>query len=116
MSPHTREFLPEEAASLFAALGDPTRLSLLGRLQDGQPHAIVELTEGTGLTRQAISKHLGVLLDAGLVINQRAGRENHYLFHPEGIRNAQNYLQQASAQWDEAMLRLKAFVETDGAT
>lgn len=96
---------------MFAALGDITRLGLLARLQDGQTHAIVELTEGTGLSRQAISKHLAVLQDAGLVLHERVGRESRYLFHPEGMEQARTYLETASAQWDSAIRRLKAFVE-----
>lgn len=105
--------LTKEAAPVFAALGDSTRLGLLARLQDGQSHAIVELTEGTGLSRQAISKHLNILQDAGLVRQQRVGRESRYLFHPKGIERARTYLETASAQWDAAITRLKVFAEQD---
>lgn len=103
--------MPGDAVPVFAALGDPTRLALLARLQDGQPHAIVELTAGTGLSRQAISKHLAVLHDAGLVQSRRVGRESRYLYRPQGIEQARGYLAMASRQWDEAMDRLKSFVE-----
>lgn len=103
--------MPDDAASIFAALGDNTRLSLLTRLQDGHSHAIVELTDGTGLTRQAISKHLHILENAGLVISEKSGRESRYLFDADGIQKAQAYLDMASAQWDAAIMRLKDFVE-----
>lgn len=81
------------------------------RLQDGQSHAIVELTDGTGLTRQAISKHLHVLESAGLVISEKSGRESRYLFDAHGVQKARAYLDMASAQWDSAIMRLKDFVE-----
>ena len=100
-----------DAAMVFAALGDPTRLTLLGRLQDGRPHAIVELTDGTGLTRQAISKHLLVLQNAGLVVSKKHGRESRYTFDATGVQKARAYLDMALAQWDAAADRLKAFVE-----
>ncbi|MBU2099563.1 MAG: metalloregulator ArsR/SmtB family transcription factor [Gammaproteobacteria bacterium] len=103
--------MPDDAALIFAALGDNTRLGLLTRLQDGQPHAIVELTEGTGLTRQAVSKHLHILANAGLVVSRKTGRESRYVFDAHGIQKAQAYLDMASAQWDAAIMRLKNFVE-----
>ncbi len=103
----------QETAPVFAALGDSTRLALLARLQDGRAHAIVDLTEGSGLSRQAISKHLNVLQAAGLVRQQRVGRERRYLFHPKGIERARTYLETASAQWDAAITRLKLFAEQD---
>jgi DNA-binding transcriptional ArsR family regulator len=102
---------PDDAAIVFAALGDNTRLNLLARLRDGQSHAIVELTDGSGLTRQAISKHLHVLENAGLVISEKSGRESRYLFDASGVQKAQAYLDMASAQWDAAILRLKYFIE-----
>ncbi|MDO9519286.1 MAG: metalloregulator ArsR/SmtB family transcription factor [Pseudohongiella sp.] len=103
--------MPDDAAIIFAALGDNTRLNLLARLRDGQSHAIVELTDGTGLTRQAISKHLHVLENAGLVLSEKSGRESRYLFDAGGFQKAQAYLDMASAQWDAALLRLKDFIE-----
>ncbi|MDO8909908.1 MAG: metalloregulator ArsR/SmtB family transcription factor [Pseudohongiella sp.] len=103
--------MPDDAAIIFAALGDNTRLNLLARLRDGQSHAIVELTDGTGLTRQAISKHLHVLENAGLVLSEKSGRESRYLFDAGGFQKAQAYLDVASAQWDAALLRLKDFIE-----
>lgn len=96
---------------MFAALGDPTRLELLSRLQDGQAHAIVDLTDGSGLTRQAVTKHLQVLERARLVTSQREGRKTHYVFDGAGLNQARSYLEMASAQWDQAIERLRLFVE-----
>jgi DNA-binding transcriptional ArsR family regulator len=98
-------------ALLFSALGDETRLWLVERLAAGQPRSIAELTDGSQLTRQAITKHLRVLQDAGMVRSVRAGRESRFEFEPGSLAQAQAYLQQVSAQWDRTLGRLKAFVE-----
>ncbi len=98
-------------APVFAALGDRTRLMLVVRLSSGQPRSISQLTSGTRLTRQAITKHLRVLENAGLVHSIRSGRENLFEFNPRPIDNAKEYLEVVSAQWDEALARLKTFVE-----
>ena len=111
MSPRAAEFIPTAAAPVFAALGDPTRLGLLARLRDGQPRSIVELTEGVGLTRQGVSKHLRVLEDAGMVRSKRVGRESRFVFEPDGLAQARAHLERASQQWDRTLGRLKVFVE-----
>lgn len=100
-----------DAAPVFAALGDKMRLSLLSRLNDGQPRSVVQLTTGTGLTRQGVRKHLAVLEEAGLVAQERVGRESRFVYQPSGIEEAKQYLDRASAQWDAAVSRLKSFVE-----
>jgi DNA-binding transcriptional ArsR family regulator len=98
------------AAVLFAALGDATRLSLLRRLSDG-PLSITRLSHGTGVTRQAITKHLHTLGAAGLVRHARRGRERLWELDRKRLETAKRYLDQISAQWDQAIGRLKAFVE-----
>ena len=100
-------------ALIFAALGDETRLLVLARLSDGRPQSISRLTAGTSLTRQAVTKHLQVLANAGVVRNVRSGRENLFELKPQPIDEARNYLDQVSRQWDEALARLKAQVEKD---
>ena len=101
----------ERQASAFAALGDPTRLSLVGKLLDGQPRSIATLTDGSGVTRQAITKHLAVLEKAGLVWSLKAGRESLYELDPKPLESLQEYLASISAQWNKALHDLKAFVE-----
>jgi DNA-binding transcriptional ArsR family regulator len=96
---------------LFAALGDETRLSLVGKLSDGAPRSISRLAEGSRLTRQAITKHLRVLEGAGVVRSIRVGRENLFEFRAQPLREAGSYLQRVSEQWEEALGRLKALVE-----
>jgi DNA-binding transcriptional ArsR family regulator len=98
-------------ASVFAALGDETRLGLLARLASGEAQPIARLTEGTRLTRQAVTKHLRVLEDAGIVHSVKAGRESRFALDPRPIAGAQAYLERVSRQWDEALDRLKAMVE-----
>jgi DNA-binding transcriptional ArsR family regulator len=99
------------AAPLFAALGDETRLFIVARLSAGQPMSIVRLAAGTGVTRQAVTKHLRVLSSAGLVRDHRAGRERVWELEPEPLLEAQRSLARISAQWDEALARLKTLVE-----
>lgn len=98
-------------AVVFAALGDETRLLLIAKLCGGQPHSISELTEGSKLTRQAITKHLRVLQRAGIVRGVRAGRERRFEFQLEPVQEMKQYLDTISQQWDQALARLKAFVE-----
>ncbi len=98
-------------APVFAALGDKTRLALLARLSDGKPYSISQLTRGSTLTRQAITKHLRVLESAGIVCGRRTGRESLFQFDPEPIEELRRYLDLVSEQWDRALARLKAFVE-----
>jgi DNA-binding transcriptional ArsR family regulator len=98
-------------APLFAALGDPTRLGLLAKLSGGGPCSIAQLTGTTKLTRQAVTKHLKVLLDARLVRTTREGRESRFAFNPAPIEDAKRYLELVSRQWDEALGRLREFVE-----
>jgi DNA-binding transcriptional ArsR family regulator len=96
---------------LFAALGDKTRLALMAKLSTGQPSSIAQLTTGSRLTRQAISKHLRVLQRAGIVHSIRAGREIRFSLDLRPIGEMQDYLDLISRQWDQALARLRAFVE-----
>ena len=98
-------------ATVFAALGDETRLSVLSKLLTGEQQSIARLTEGTRLTRQAVTKHLRVLEDAGVVRSTRVGRESLFEIEPRPIEDARAYLDRIAQQWDDALHRLKAFVE-----
>ena len=102
--------LPQQAP-VFAALGDETRLALVARLNDGRSHSIAQLTAGTRLTRQAVTKHLRVLEHAGVVRCARSGRESRFELDPHPIMELKEYLDRVSQQWDVALSRLKAFVE-----
>jgi DNA-binding transcriptional ArsR family regulator len=99
------------AAPLFAALGDETRLFIVARLSAGEPMSIVRLAAGTGITRQAVTKHLHVLSSAGLVRSRRAGRESVWELEAERVREAQQSLERISAQWSDALDGLRLLVE-----
>jgi DNA-binding transcriptional ArsR family regulator len=98
-------------APLFAALGDETRLALLLKLGDGTLLSITRLTEGSRVTRQAVTKHLRVLEEAGLVRGVRRGREKLFQIDPKPLDQARDTLDAISRQWDQALARLKSFVE-----
>jgi len=100
-----------EAVPVFAALADATRLGLLGRLSADGPLSITRLSEGSGVTRQAITRHLYALGDAGLVRNARRGRERVWALDLKRLEKAKWCLDHIAAQWDAAADRLKAFVE-----
>jgi DNA-binding transcriptional ArsR family regulator len=98
-------------ASLFAALGDETRLRLVSRLCERGPMSITQLAEGTRVTRQAITKHLRSMEKARLVHSTRHGRERMWELDSRRLFEARHYLESISTQWDEALERLRAFVE-----
>jgi len=98
-------------ALVFAALGDETRLALVAKLGRRQPYSISQLTQGSRLTRQAITKHLRVLESAGIVRSVRSGRESLFEFDPEPMEGIKEYLDFVSEQWEQALSRFKSFVE-----
>ena len=100
-----------KAALIFAALGDDTRLGLVARLSADGPLSIARLTRGATVTRQAITKHLQVLANAGVTTSARVGRESIWEVEPEPLELARQCLDGISAQWDAALARLKNFVE-----
>jgi DNA-binding transcriptional ArsR family regulator len=100
-----------EAAPVFAALGETTRLTLVAKLCAEGPLSIARLSEGTGVTRQAITKHLHTLAHAGVVHGSRSGRERIWELETRRLAKARRCLDQISDQWDAAISRLRAFVE-----
>jgi DNA-binding transcriptional ArsR family regulator len=100
------------SAPIFAALGDATRLRIIAILCAGGALSISQLTEGSAITRQAVTKHLQVLAEAGLVHDIKVGRERRWQFEPTELETARRALDQIAAQWDQALARLKRLVET----
>jgi DNA-binding transcriptional ArsR family regulator len=98
-------------AAVFAALGDETRLSLVTALSGGEARSISQLTTGSRISRQAITKHLRVLEDAGIVHRVRTGRESLFGFDPVPMNELRDYLERVSQQWDRVLARLQALVE-----
>jgi DNA-binding transcriptional ArsR family regulator len=108
---HSASTALKARASVFAALGDETRLAVLAKLANGRPQSISRLTAGTRLTRQAVTKHLRVLEGAGVVRSARVGRESRFALEPKSIDEVRAYLDHVSRQWDDALARLKTLVE-----
>jgi DNA-binding transcriptional ArsR family regulator len=100
-----------QTAPVFAALGDETRLRLVTRLSTEGPQSIARLTAGGSVTRQAVTKHLHVLAQAGLAHSAQVGRERIWELEPQSLQTARECLNRISAQWDEALSHLKQFVE-----
>ncbi|HVE53223.1 MAG TPA: metalloregulator ArsR/SmtB family transcription factor [Ramlibacter sp.] len=106
--------VPPELANVFFALGDATRLRLIATLCAGGVYSITQLTTNTDLTRQAVTKHLHVLADAGLVKDLRIGRERLWQFDPTQVEEARKSLEVIGQQWETALGKLKAFAESRG--
>jgi DNA-binding transcriptional ArsR family regulator len=98
-------------ASVFAALGDETRLRIVEKLSVSGPLSIARITDGEEVTRQAITKHLDVLAEVGLVHDLRRGRERLWELELAPLDEARRYLDHVSQRWDGTLARLKAFVE-----
>lgn len=107
MSPAADPARDQRVVAVFSALGDPTRLGLVEELLQRQPLSISNLASRSSVSRQAVTKHLRVLEAAGLVVRNRQGRESRYRLAPGAIEAARRYLDRASAQWDDAVDRLK---------
>ena len=110
---NSRGSAARQAAPVFAALGDDTRLGLMHRLSTEGPLSITRLSEGSGMTRQAITRHLQALGKAGLVRDQKEGRQHVFSLDLKRLEVARQYLADVSTHWDAAAARLKAFVEAD---
>jgi DNA-binding transcriptional ArsR family regulator len=98
-------------ADLFAALGDQQRLWLIDRLCDSGPMSITQLSGGNAISRQAVTKHLNRLEQAGLVRSHRRGRERLWEIETDRLGDAQRYLERIAARWDAAADRLRRYVE-----
>ena len=101
----------QKCAPIFAALGDEVRLRLIAVLCVGGAMSITQLTQGTHITRQAITKHLQVLAVAGLVRDVKIGRERMWEFEPTQLEAARRSLEVIAQQWDHALAKLKLAVE-----
>jgi DNA-binding transcriptional ArsR family regulator len=118
MSPKRRapaaKFKPlQNFAPVFAALGDEIRLKLVAALCVGGALSITQLTSGTEISRQAVTKHLGVLAAAGLVRDIKVGRERLWEFEPAQLEEARRILEFIGQQWDQALAKLKFAVESN---
>jgi len=88
------------------------RLRLIAVLCMGGAMSITQLTSGTDISRQAVTKHLNVLATAGLVRGVKIGREHLWEFEPSQLEEARRSLELIARQWDQALARLRAAVES----
>ena len=93
--------------SLFKSLADPTRRAILERLMLGGEQTVHGLTGPAGVSQPAVSKHLGVLLQAGLVQGRKAGRETHYSARPQALRPMVDWIGLHTAMWRDRFDRLE---------
>lgn len=100
-----------KVAPILAALGDESRLEIVVKLCRIGPQSITRLSEGAGISRQGVTKHLHALRKAGLARSERHGRERIWRLEPRRLAEVQRYLAQISRQWDDALARLKMAVE-----
>ncbi|HEV3284791.1 MAG TPA: metalloregulator ArsR/SmtB family transcription factor [Solirubrobacteraceae bacterium] len=91
----------------LAALGDPTRRAIFERLAD-RPRAVGELADELPVSRPAVSQHLRVLKDAGLVVDQRAGNRRIYQLDPGGVGDMRAYL---DGFWNRSLAAFRSAVE-----
>ncbi|MBD9581583.1 winged helix-turn-helix transcriptional regulator [Delftia sp. DLF01] len=100
--------MPEN--DIFKALADPTRRSIFEKLAAGSMHASA-LREGMGISQSAMSQHLAVLRNAGLVSEQRQGRFMHYEVDPEGLALIAGWLAKYRAYWPQCVDALKGLLK-----
>jgi DNA-binding transcriptional ArsR family regulator len=93
--------------SVFSALSDPGRRRLLETLAGCESASLTELAAQLPVTRQAVSKHLATLGEAGLVESARAGRETRYRLTPKPLGEALAWMEKVGDQWDERLARLR---------
>lgn len=96
----------------FRALGDPTRLEIIKRLTSGTEHTISSVSEGLPISRQAVRKHLQVLLNAQIIILQHEGRDTNIKLNREALEQGKAFIEKIEKQWDKRLLALKKFVES----
>jgi DNA-binding transcriptional ArsR family regulator len=102
----------ENPHDVFQAIADPTRRNLLGLLADKEL-SIAAITERFPISRTAINKHLHVLSDSGLVSSQRVGRETRYRLEPRPLLELKLWLSAFDRYWDEQLISLRQYVESD---
>jgi DNA-binding transcriptional ArsR family regulator len=100
--------------SVFSALSDGGRRRLLESLSTRESASLTELAAQLPVTRQAVSKHLAALSDAGLVEARRAGRETRYRLTPEPLVDALSWMERVGTQWDERLARLRQHLGGEG--
>lgn len=102
--------------TVFEALADPTRRDILRRLRESGPLSVSEVAEPLPMTRQAATRHLDVLAEAGLVRTRRQGRRRLHELDPRPLRDVDRWLAPFAEEWDRRLDRLREHLEGDSAT
>jgi len=97
--------------SIFTAVADPTRRGMLARMRTEGPLSIKQLAATLPISRQAVTKHLGVLQAVGLVRVQKAGRERLHSLNSSPLREVEDWLEPYARVWDEHLSRLQLHLE-----
>lgn len=113
--PMIHKYTSDRQQSVFDALADPMRRSLLVKLAEYSPKTATQLAQEYPITRQGILKHLTVLEAAGLVAVHQEGREKRYTLTPEPLSELEQWVKEIDAKWDERLLRLKVWLEQEQA-
>ena len=100
----------DRADAIFAALADPTRRQVIRALSEQGPSTATGLAANLPVTRQAVTKHLSALADAGLVTATRRGREKLYQISPRPLTDAVSWMADLGARWDERLAALRDHV------
>jgi len=97
-------------AETFKALSDPVRLEIIERLSSGSAYTLSGVSEGLGLTRQGVRKHVQVLADARLVTLKTEGRNTTLLFEPQSLQAANAFIEQLEQKWETRLQALRDYV------
>ncbi len=100
-----------EAGRIFAALADPTRRQVLSAVAARSSATATEVSAVVPVSRQAVTKHLAVLADAGLVGSERVGRETRFAARSGALRPAASWIAETDAAWSDRLRRLKHRVD-----
>ncbi len=98
---------------VFTAVADPTRRQILERLRSGGPQSVGALSAPLPMSRQAVTKHLNMLTDAGLIEQEWRGRERYHRLRATPLRNVEDWLAPYAAQWDRRLARLEQHLDTE---
>lgn len=104
----------QDPQPVFQALADPTRRWVIERLTQVEAETTSNLAAQLPITRQAISKHVKILVEAGLVASRQVGRERRYSLVPEPLEAANDWIESISRQWDLRLKRLQEYLSEEG--
>lgn len=97
--------------SIFSAVADPTRRMILERLRSHGPLSIKQISQPLPMSRQAVTKHLDILIASGLIEVRRVGRERLHFLDPTPLHEVGEWLRPYSEAWDRRLEQLKQHLE-----